>query len=207
MWQIKATTRQELLRLKKYLFQVKEALKLLEQKRDALLQEFLKLKKEFIHKKMDLFKKAKEIITLIEFTENFNSIVLLLYLSNKIKVQFDLKENSYNVMGVRFNIFKISDLRIYEIDYQQLPKSYLDAIQKFESFLKDLIEVSSLERSLIKLAEAIEKTRRRTNFLKDVTIPNIEHQIKYLKQRLSDQERESFILNLKHKQAKNINQL
>jgi len=205
MWQIKATTRQELLRLRKYLSQVKEALKLLEQKRDTLLQEFLKLKKEFINKKKELFKKAKEIITLVEFTESFNSIASLIYLSNKIKVQFDLKENSYNVMGVRFNIFKISDLKISEVDSQQLPKSYLDAIQKFESFLKDLIEVSSLERSLIKLAEAIEKTRRRTNFLKDITIPNIEHQIKYLKQRLSDQERESFILNLKQKQAKNIN--
>lgn len=60
MAQVKATTRQELLRLKKNLLQVKFAYKLLEQKRDTLVQEFLKLKEEFFKKKRIFTKKQEK---------------------------------------------------------------------------------------------------------------------------------------------------
>lgn len=202
MAQVKATTRQELLRLKKNLLQVKFAYKLLEQKRDTLVQEFLKLKEEFFKKKKDIYEKTREIILLLEFSEKFHSVSLLDYLSAIPTATIELKESAFSVMGLRSKIFLVEKLKKPQVDKNLCPESFYAAIRKFEKIIPEFIQLSSLENILEKLAAAIEKTRRRVNYLKDIIIPLLQSQIKYLNQKLSDQERERFVFNLKLKKKK-----
>ena len=193
------TTRQELLRLKKYLVQVKNAKKLLEEKRDTLVEEFLKLKREFVQKKKELFEKTREVISLVEFSIKYNPISTIDFISSKPKANFELESTTFLTMGVKSKMFKVKNFEFEEIDKEICPKSFLDAILKFKEIFPQFIELASLENTLNKLANAIKKTRRRVNYLKEIVIPNLEHKVKYLTQRLSDQERESFVFNLKFK--------
>jgi len=193
------TTRQELLRLKKYLAQVKNAKKLLEEKRDTLVEEFLKLKREFVKKKKELFDKTKEVISLVEFSIKYNLISTIDYISSKPKAHFELESTTFLTMGVKSKMFKVKKFEFEEVDKEICPKSFFDAILKFKEIFPQFIELASLENTLNKLANAIKKTRRRVNYLKEIVIPNLEQKVKYLTQRLSDQERESFVFNLKFK--------
>jgi len=193
------TTRQELLRLKKYLVQVKNAKKLLEEKRDTLVEEFLKLKREFVQKKKELFEKTREVISLVEFSIKYNPISTIDFISSKPKANFELESTTFLTMGVKSKMFKVKNFEFEEIDKEICPKSFLDAILKFKEIFPQFIELASLENTLNKLANAIKKTRRRVNYLKEIVIPNLEQKVKYLTQRLSDQERESFVFNLKFK--------
>jgi V/A-type H+-transporting ATPase subunit D len=192
-------TRQELLRLKKYLLQVQNAKKLLEEKRDALVRSFLELKKEFIGNKKEIFEKTKEIIGLIDFSTSFNPIWVFELVSFKPRVNFDLEVVQFLKMGVKSQIFKVKNFQMEDLRDYNLPKSYLDAIFKFKEIFPRFIELISLEYTLFKLAQAIQKTRRRVNYLKDIVIPQIQQKIRYLTQRFSDQERENFVLNLRFK--------
>jgi len=193
------TTRQELLRLKKYLVQVKNAKKLLEEKRDTLVEEFLKLKREFVQKKKELFEKTREVISLVEFSIKYNPISTIDFISSKPKANFELESTTFLTMGVKSKMFKVKNFEFEEINKEICPKSFLDAILKFKEIFPQFIELASLENTLNKLANAIKKTRRRVNYLKEIVIPNLEQKVKYLTQRLSDQERESFVFNLKFK--------
>ena len=193
------TTRQELLRLKKYLVQVKNAKKLLEEKRDTLVEEFLKLKREFVQKKKELFEKTREVISLVEFSIKYNPISTIDFISSKPKANFELESTTFLTMGVKSKMFKVKNFEFEEIDKEICPKSFLDAILKFKEIFPQFIELASLENTLNKLANAIKRTRRRVNYLKEIVIPNLEQKVKYLTQRLSDQERENFVFNLKFK--------
>lgn len=201
MEQVK-NTRQELLRLRKNLVQVKRAKVLLDQKMNTLVQEFLRLKGRFLEKKKNVFEKTKEIIKIVEFSVKFNPVSLLDFIGASSSGNIEISKEEFSTMGVKSKIFKLKSLKKPEIDKTICPTTFLKAITKFEEILPELIELSSLESVLNKLAKAIEKTRRRVNYLKDLIIPDLEHKIKYLRQRLSDQERESFVFNLKFKKKK-----
>lgn len=96
----------------------------------------------------------------------------------------------------------VEKLKKPEVDKNLCPESFYAAIRKFEKIIPEFIQLSSLENILEKLAAAIEKTRRRVNYLKDIIMPLLQSQIKYLNQKLSDQERERFVFNLKLKKKK-----
>lgn len=203
MRKIKVTTRQELLKLKRRLASVRFAQKLLEQKRDTLVNEFLKIKEKFLIKKKEVFEEAKEIIKLVEFSLNFHSVSLIDCLSLNPGSSFILESKDLSIMGVKSKVFSLSQFIPPKIIEETIcPESFKDAILKFEKLLPKIVELSSLESLLNKLAKAIEKTRRRVNYLKEIIIPTLENEIKYLSQRLSDQERESFVFSLKLKRKR-----
>jgi len=200
-------TRQELLKLRKYFFQVQNAKKLLEEKRDTLVRSLLELKREFVAKKKEIFERTKEIIELVDFSSSFNQISIFDYLGSKKRASFDLEISVFFKMGVKSKIFKIKNLQLESVFTDNLFQSFGDAILKFKEVFPKLIELASLEYTLLKLAKAIQKTKRRVNYLKDIVLPEISQKIQYLKQRLSDQERENFVVSLKFKYKKSAKDL
>jgi len=196
-----AITRQELLRLKKRLVEVRSGYRLLEQKRDSLIKTFMELKGEFLDLKEKLFNDLKEIIGLYELAIKVNPISFLdASIDSQGKVELDAKSQS--IMGVKTTIFSVKNLQPPKINETQASQIQIQAIKKFSQVLPQLIKIASYEDALIKLASAIEKTRRRVNVLRDITIPAMQSQIKYINLKLADQERESLVFNLKFKKKK-----
>jgi V/A-type H+-transporting ATPase subunit D len=200
-----STTRQELLRLKKQFAEIRVGYRLLEQKRDSLIKTFMELKGEFLTRKEKLFNDLKEIIALYGIALETLPISLVDFISKKYQTNIDIDVKSQSIMGVKTILFSVKEFKPPQIEDNQTSQSHIKAIKKLSSVILELIEISSLEDALIRLAGAIEKTRRRVNILRDVTMPNIQSQMKYINLKLADQERESLVFNLKFKSKKTKN--
>ena len=70
------------------------------------------------------------------------------------------------------------------------------AIQKckdrFQRFLKQLVDIASLQTQFVTLDEVIKVTNRRVNALEYVVIPRIEFTISYIEKELDEESREDF---------------
>ncbi len=197
-----AVTRQELLKLKKRLAEVRAGYKLLEQKRDSLIKTFMELKEAFLERKEKLYEELKLVIGTLEETIKLNPVNLIEFISSKAGDAPEIESKNQSIMGVKTTIFLLKKLSPREIEEKFCPPTFFESVMRFSSLIPELIAVSSLEDALIKMASAIEKTRRRVNILKDITIPNMEKQIKYISLKLADQEREGFVFNLTFKQKR-----
>jgi len=197
-----AVTRQELLRLKRRLVEVRSGYKLLEQKRDSLIKTFMELKGTFLDRKERLHDRLKIIISTLEKSLAVNPLGLIDSLSLNTGSQSLIETKSQSIMGVKTTTFTLKKFLPPEIDELSSPKSYFESVENFTELIPELIDISSLEDALIKIALAIEKTRRRVNVLRDIIIPEMEKQKRYISLKLADQERESFVFNLKFKQKR-----
>lgn len=197
-----AITRQELLRLKRRFSEVRSGHRLLEQKRDSLIKSFMELKGEFLERKEKLFYDLKKIIGVFDLSIKANPVSLIDVVASHCQGDIQLSALSQSIMGVKTTTFIVKDFKKPLVNESIAPLSQAYSLKKFSEILPDLIKIASLENALIKLAYAIEKTRRRVNVLRDVTIPLMQKQMKYINLKLADQEREGLIFNLKFKQKR-----
>lgn len=64
--------------------------------------------------------------------------------------------------------------------------------ERFQKFLKILVDIASLQTQFITLDEVIKVTNRRVNALEYVVIPRIEFTISYIEKELDEESREDF---------------
>jgi len=193
-------TRQELLKLKIKLKTAQRGHKLLKEKRDGLMKNF-----------MAIIRQAKELREKIEadLGRGFYSFV---FFSAKIRhsiinesliaptKKVSLKAATKNVMGVevpQFEYLEAGDFLCYDLS---ITSTSLDrALTIFSESLKDMVTLAEIEHSAKLLSAEIEKTRRRVNALEYVFIPDIVETIKYITTKLGEQERASIITLMKIK--------
>lgn len=193
-------TRMELLKLKRKLKVAYRGHKLLKEKRDGLMKQF-----------MDTIKQAKELRQNIntQLAEGFKTF---LYVSANMNIKAvkqalsiptmktNLNVRTKNIMGVNvpnFEYKESGDPLCYSL---ATTSSYLDtSLKKFSSTLENLVKLAEIEHSAKLLAEEIEKTRRRVNALEYVLIPDMENTIKYIQSKLDERERDALISLMKVK--------
>ena len=194
-------TRQELLKIKKRLKTAKSGHRLLKEKLDGLMQEFLGNIKEAKQAREKLEERIPEM--LFDFFSANNRIGergVEGFINHLPFMDVDL--SFYNVMGVRIrnieagNIEEVreSKISVDAVDYQ-LYKAKEDSLSIFENVLR----YANLTIKIRLLAEEIEKTRRRVNSLEHIYIPEMERVKKYISQKLEERERfdRTVVLKLK----------
>jgi len=187
-------TRMELLEIKKKLILAEKGHKLLEEKRDALVEKFFGV----IDKRNDLKKNLDE-----DFRDAFNSLMQAQMILGEKKVEDasfltqDVGEVSLdndNIMGVKvpkINI-PIKQSSIPPYGFFETCASLDDAYRKFNTLIQKLLELAEVEGSLKSLSVEIEKTKRRVNVLENNLIPKLIATIKYIEMKLDEHEREDF---------------
>ncbi len=183
-------TRMELLRLKKRILLAQRGHRLLKDKQDELIRQFMPLVKEVIGLRKEVeegLKKAfQSFVTarmLIppEFIEE-----ALMWPGEKITLEVSFRY----IVGVKvpeYEIKKEGDIHNYGL---ATTSSELDiALKVYSDLLPSLVKLASLEKTLELLAAEIERTRRRVNALEYIFIPNLEETIKYITMKLSEMER------------------
>ena len=116
----------------------------------------------------------------------------------KTKTNVRLNVTSDNVAGVHLPLFSLrGDADDSGDDRQMLGLTGGgQAIQKcrerFQSFLKLLVSIASLQTQFVTLDEVIKVTNRRVNALEYVVIPRIQFTIKYIEKELDEEDREDF---------------
>ncbi len=194
-------TRQELLRMKKRLKAAKSGHKLLKEKLDGLMQEFLLNIKDLKKLREELDSKTSP-----AFRHYFKSYCKKgEEKTGSLAQHFPLAEvdlSFYSVMGV--NIRKVDVKNKEQIGLTEVAPQAVDAdlylARKETSVLAE--NVMSYANLIIKtrmLAEEIEKTRRRVNSLEHIYIPEMERAMKYIAQKLEERERfdRTVVLKLK----------
>lgn len=189
-------TRMELTRLKHKLATARRGHKLLKDKRDELMRQFLDLVKE----NRDLREKVEAGIQ--EANRSFalaragmsDEAVRVAFMSPKQEVSLDV--STKNIMSVNVPVYsyttRTSDPNdIYSYGFA-FTSGDLDAgVRELSELLPDLLRLAESEKSCQLLAAEIEKTRRRVNALEHVMIPEMEADIKSISMKLDESERSS----------------
>jgi len=188
-------TRMELLDLRKKLVLAEKGHKLLEEKRDALVEKFF----EIIDKRNNLSKEIDE-----AFKEAFSSLIQAQMILGEPRVEqiATLAEDigqivleTDNIMGVKIPKINMNNIqKDVKPNYGFLEScSKLDdAQQQFSKLLLKLIHLADLEGGIKALTVEIEKTKRRVNVLENNLIPRLQATRKYIEMQLEEREREDF---------------
>lgn len=198
-------TRMELTKLKKKLSTARRGHKLLKDKRDELMRQFLILVKE----NMQLRKEVEEGI--LHANENFALTRAMMqeeFLDAAMMVpkqEVYLEASTKNVMSVEIPNFeyhtKSSDLSdIYPYGYAFTSGDLDDAVHSLSVVLPKMLRLAEFEKGCQLMAAEIEKTRRRVNALEHVLIPDMMEKIKYIMMKLDENERSTQIRLMKVKE-------
>ena len=197
-------TRMELTRLKKKLVTATRGHKLLKDKRDELMRQFLDLVKE----NMALRVKVEEGIK----AANVNFVIARAGMSEEIlnaalmapKQSVYLEASKKNVMSVDVPVFeyktRTADANdIYSYGFAYTSSDLDGAVKSLADILPDMLRLSEIEKACQLMASEIEKTRRRVNALEHVIIPETRQNIKYITMKLDENERSTQIRLMKVK--------
>lgn len=197
-------TRMELTRLKKRLITAVRGHKLLKDKRDELMRQFL----EIVRKNRVLREKVEQGI--IEANKHFviaRSVMQSGVLSTALmlpKQQVGLQVGNKNIMSVNIPVFDIKTKTdnaddIYSYGLAFTSGELDDAVLNLSRVLPDMLALAESEKSAQLLAAEIEKTRRRVNALEHVMIPDLQATIKYITMKLDESERSNLTRLMKVK--------
>ena len=197
-------TRQELNRLKKKLATAVRGHKLLKDKRDELMRQFLDLVRE----NMELRLKVEEGIK----AANANFVIAKSTMSEQEmhtalmvpKQEVSIEASVKNVMSVEIPAFEFKTRTADENDIYSYGFAYtssdLDgAVKSLADVFPDMLHLAEVEKACSLMAKEIENTRRRVNALEHVTIPETQENIKYITMKLDENERSSQIRLMKVK--------
>ncbi|MCQ4022633.1 MULTISPECIES: V-type ATP synthase subunit D [unclassified Ruminococcus] len=197
-------TRMELTRLKKKLVTAVRGHKLLKDKRDELMRQFLdmvrenKALREKVEKSIEEANKNFVLARASMSDEALNAALLA------PKQEVSVEVGSKNVMSVDIPVFntktRTSDENdIYSYGFAFTSSDLDDAVKSLAGVLPDLLRLAECEKSCTLLASEIEKTRRRVNALEHVMIPETQQSIKYITMKLDENERSTQIRLMKVK--------
>ncbi|MCH5300568.1 MAG: V-type ATP synthase subunit D [Ruminococcus sp.] len=187
-------TRMELTRLKKKLVTAIRGHKLLKDKRDELMRQFLDLvreNKELREKVEKGIERANKNFVLARASMS-EEVLYTALLAPKQDVSIEVSEK--NVMSVDIPVFDIKTRTpdkndIFSYGFAFTSADLDDAIESLSEVLPDMLKLAEVEKSCQLMASEIEKTRRRVNALEHVMIPDTQEKIKYITMKLDENER------------------
>ena len=165
--------------------------KLLKDKRDELMRQF-----------MEVIRRNKELRERVEkgLTEAFGSLTVasavmspemleqaLMYPQQSVELGLGFK----NVMSVEvpeytFTTKNADPGEIYPYGFAQTSGELDLAMERMNQVFADMLELAQVEKTMQLLAEEIEKTRRRVNALEYVMIPEMQENIRYISMKLEE---------------------
>ena len=170
-------TRMVLNQLKGRLKTARRGHKLLKDKRDELMRQFMDVVKE----NKVLRERVEEGLTAAFSSMSFKNIM------------------SVNVPRYSFTTKNNDPSEIYPYGFAQTSGELDDALERMARVFEDMLKLAEVEKTMQLLAEEIEKTRRRVNALEYVMIPGLETNIKYITMKLEENENSTKVRLLKVK--------
>lgn len=188
-------TRMELTSLKKRLVTATRGHKLLKDKRDELMKQFLDL----VRKNKELREKVEEMLMEVHSSFSIANAVMsskmlegaLLYPKQSVSLNVSTK----NIMSVDVPVFEFTTSSsddpsdIYPYGFATTSGELDSAVSVMSQVLPFMLELAAMEKSSQLLASEIEKTRRRVNALEYVMIPQLQETIRYITMKLDENER------------------
>ena len=197
-------TRQELTRLKTRLRTSMRGHKLLKDKRDELMKQFM----DVVRENRTLRKRVEEGLTRAHGAFTVAAALMspemleqsLLYPKQSVELDMTFQNiMSVDVPQYQFRTSSQDPGEVYPYGFAQTSGELDDAVDALSRVLSDMLRLAEVEKTSQLLAEEIEKTRRRVNALEYVKIPEMQANIKYITMKLDENERSNTIRLMKVK--------
>ena len=183
-------TRMELLRLRKRLVVAQRGHKLLKDKLDGLMQEFLEIAKEYKRLRLAVDDELPYVLKLFVLAEITSSRRITENALESTKQELQLTVTPRRLMSVVIPRIEATFGTVGGMYSLVHTSPELDqAIDSLKKFLPKLIRMTELEEAVRRLSIEIEKTRRRVNALEHTFIPRMKETIKYIVSKLDEMER------------------
>lgn len=197
-------TRMELSKLKIRLKTAARGHKLLKDKQDELMRQFI----EMVKQNKKLREKVEE-----KLQNSFKDFLLARgvmsdeMLENAVaypKEEISLNVKTKNIMSVNvpemtFVKKNTDESNIYPYGFAQTSADLDDAIAGLNDIMLELLELAQIEKACQLMADEVEKTRRRVNALEYMTIPQLKETIRFIQMKLDENERASITRLMKVK--------
>ncbi len=196
-------TRMELTRIKRRLSTANRGHKLLKDKRDEMVRQFIGLIKEnaslreAVENELGGALKNFALARAVMDEQTLEEAVL--YPARQALVEVETK----NILSVHVPVLKVDEKALRETNlsygFAQTSAQLDDAIAVLADTLPKLLRLAEIEKTCDLLADEIEKTRRRVNALEYVMIPQFEETIRFITMKLDENERGSLTRLMKVK--------
>lgn len=190
-------TRMELLKLKRRVKLADKGHRLLKEKRDALISEFMVVIRDYREARGRAeghLQGAFHDLLVAEVLLGSQDIDQIGAISAR---DIGLGVTTKNIMGVSIPVMETQQLvrRVHERGYGLMNTNAKldDAAKSFEEALSLVVKLAEVEESVRRIAQEVEKTKRRVNALEYIVIPRLKATIKHIEMRMEEIERESFL--------------
>ncbi len=190
-------TRMELLRLRKRVILAQRGHRLLKEKRDALISEFMGVVKEVrrARRRVESHLAAAykdlimaQIVLGVSAVEEISAVT-----GQDAAVQLRTR----SIMGVSVPRLSLGRVvrKVIERGYGfgDTSTALDDAALQFEESLALITELAEIEETVRRIGLEVEKTKRRVNALEYIVIPKLRATVKYIQMRLDEMARDSFL--------------
>ena len=198
-------TRMELTRLKGKLRTAVRGHKLLKDKRDELMKQFLDTMKEAKALREEVEQELATVYGSFTIASALMSSEAIEQALSCPKQSVDLTIGQKNIMSVNVPVYDFKTKNddpseIFPYGFAQTSGELDDALEQLANVFKDMLELAQIEKSMQLLAQEIEKTRRRVNALEYVMIPELEENIRYITMKLDENESSTKVRLMKVKE-------
>lgn len=195
-------TRMELRRLKNRLKTAVRGHKLLKDKSDETIRQFMlfikenKRLREEVEQEISLALRAFLLASAVTSSQVIEEAVAMP--GYKVELVTDEK----NVMSVSVPVLEIKESaqkELYPYSFATVTSELDSSISGLSTLLVKMLRLAEVEKTCNMLADEIEKNRRRVNALEYVMIPQLQETIKYITMKLDENERANTIRLMKVK--------
>ena len=197
-------TRMELTRLKGKLKTAQRGHKLLKDKRDELMKQFL----DTVREVRTLRAEVEEELMRVHGSFTVAAALMsdqaleqaLMYPKQSVELDMSFK----NVMSVNVPVYEYhtrtdDQSDIFPYGFAATSGELDDAVEALGQVFRRMLQLAQIEKTAQMLAEEIEKTRRRVNALEYVMIPQTQENIRYITMKLDENARATTIRLIKVK--------
>lgn len=196
-----SATRMELLKLGRRMALAKRGHKLLKDKLDGLIQDFIKtskgLRSLYEELRSDLLTAFSRGAVAAAGIDKQSYEAALLYPTHTTEVE----EKKRNLMGVRIPSFTVkSSGEAQCFGDMFFTDGFISSVEELKNLLPKMIKLAELYKALERIGEEIIEIKRRVNALEYILIPELEAKIRYIKMKLAEMERGTIVSLLKIKE-------
>ncbi|MDD5469245.1 MAG: V-type ATP synthase subunit D [Candidatus Peribacteraceae bacterium] len=174
--------------------------KLLKDKQDGLMQEFLRIIRKAKILRMQVEESLATAFHKFLVASAWMSDAEMKNALSSPQASMQLDVETKNVMSVRIPFFSLKRKGAIKSYGLTETNALLDeAIDAFDAVFEALIELAQIEKQAENMAIELETTRRRVNALEHKMIPDLKETVKYIQMKLGENERASIISTMRIK--------
>lgn len=184
-------TKGNLIATKKSLVLAKLGYDLMDRKRNVLIREMMLLVDKVKYLRTEITETYAQ--AYISLQQANISLGVVTQIANSVSAENGVKVVYRSVMGVEIPNVRLEESELtFEYGFDESNSKLDEASIKFIDAKKMTVLLAEIDNSVFRLARAIQKTQKRANALRNIVIPSLQSEVKFISDALEEKEREEF---------------